>query len=443
MWLNTEGNNHPNQVYFKLYKKGSPDTEITDKPGYVNNKGYVLNDSNDWNMSFNGLADGQYYVVEETLQGYTALYAAKEVSTDSDPDVKKNAVDALADEDGNLTILNKPTVGALKLTKVVLINGQAPDTSEKKALTNGTYEFAVAGVVGTDTAGETHTIKITFTEGKATKYQIDAKAEQTVAGTDNTWSVVLNDLKAGDYTITETPPTNGMILKSVTGGKQVDFDTKVATVTVTAGDTTPTQAPAQVEFKNNCAVYEVTIVKADTANITTKLGGAEFDLYEENSVEEKDGQIVVKSGAQPINSSKLVTSSSECEDKGKVSLGRLPEGTYYLFETKAPDGYNLMEEPVRIVVSDGRVSLMQGTREEVGTISQNKTELKVLNSPGAELPHTGGIGTTVFYFLGSLLLIGGAVGIISRRRVSREVAISDTHPGLPEHITKTDTQVLE
>lgn len=416
VWLG-ESSRQPEQIYFKLYKKGNPAVEITDKPGYVTDKGYALTAANGWEMSFKNLEDGQYYVVEEALSGYTTMYAAKYPVEETDPDVKTNPADASTGKDGHLTILNKPAIGALMITKAVQVNDRVPQTDEEKKLTNGTYEFTVAGIQETATAGESHTVKITFVNGIASKYQIDTDSEKTVTGTDNTWSVVLDNLIAGDYTVAETAPTNGMVLKTVTGGKSIDAATKVATVTVTAGDTVPEQANAKVTFTNNCTLYEVVIVKVDIEKESTKLGGAEFDLYAASSVEEKDGKIVVKEGEEPLNENKLVTSSVEGEDKGKVSLGKLTAGTYYLFETKAPDGYLITDMPVTVVVADGRISLNQGSRERVGTIVQEKTELMVMNSSGAELPSAGGSGTQMIYLWGGLLVLGAGLFMIRRRKL--------------------------
>ena len=163
-------------------------------------------------------------------------------------------------------------------------------------------------------------------------------------------------------------------------------------------------------------------MKVDTGNTSTKLGGAEFDLYTASSVEEKDGKIIPKSDATPVNgSNKLISSSTEGDGKGKVSLGTLAAGTYYLFETKAPAGYVPMDMPVTITVSDGRVTLVQGSREETKTVSDNtlinaKAEMTVMNSTGVELPHTGGPGTGHFYILGALMTALAGVWYVMRRR---------------------------
>lgn len=96
---------------------------------------------------------------------------------------------------------------------------------------------------------------------------------------------------------------------------------------------------------------------------------------------------------------------------------------YYLYETKAPAGYNLMTEPVHFVISasyaaDGSnytsVTVTVGAAAASDTLSAN-----VVNKSGSTLPETGGIGTTIFYVLGSLLVVGAGVVLITRKRMSK------------------------
>lgn len=96
---------------------------------------------------------------------------------------------------------------------------------------------------------------------------------------------------------------------------------------------------------------------------------------------------------------------------------------YYLYETKAPAGYNLMSEPVHFIISasyaaDGSnytsVTVTVGAAAASDTLSAN-----VVNKSGSTLPETGGIGTTIFYVLGSLLVVGAGVVLITRKRMGK------------------------
>lgn len=85
----------------------------------------------------------------------------------------------------------------------------------------------------------------------------------------------------------------------------------------------------------------------------------------------------------------------------------LAAGTYYLEEVKAPDGYNQLDKPVEIVLS-----------EPTGDNANLDIKKWVENSKGIVLPGTGGVGTIIFYCVGGALVIGALVVLIARRRMS-------------------------
>ncbi|MGN0772557.1 MAG: SpaH/EbpB family LPXTG-anchored major pilin [Candidatus Ventricola sp.] len=98
---------------------------------------------------------------------------------------------------------------------------------------------------------------------------------------------------------------------------------------------------------------------------------------------------------------------------GKFTIKGLDADTYYLTETAAPAGYNKLAGPVTVVIGENGV--VNGTTEA----PQGVDEVKVLNQSGTELPSTGGIGTTVFYVGGGVLVLLAIVLLIAKRR-SRE-----------------------
>ena len=99
---------------------------------------------------------------------------------------------------------------------------------------------------------------------------------------------------------------------------------------------------------------------------------------------------------------------------GKFTIKGLDADTYYLTETKAPAGYNKLAGPVTIVIGENGV--VNGTTEA----PQGVDEVKVLNQTGTELPSTGGMGTTVFYVLGGVLVVGAVVLLITKKRMGAE-----------------------
>ena len=85
---------------------------------------------------------------------------------------------------------------------------------------------------------------------------------------------------------------------------------------------------------------------------------------------------------------------------------------YYLEETKAPDGYNKLAERVEIAVKETNLeaSVSNGIWTSGGVHIENKT--------GSLIPSTGGMGTTIFYIIGGVLVAAAGIFFVIRRRVN-------------------------
>ncbi len=102
-------------------------------------------------------------------------------------------------------------------------------------------------------------------------------------------------------------------------------------------------------------------------------------------------------------------------DNGRFTIQGLGAGTYYLTETKQPDGYNKLSGPVTVVIDkDGKVMVKKGANLE------DATEVKVENKTGTVLPSTGGVGTTMIYLVGAVLVLGSGVVLATKRRVKNK-----------------------
>lgn len=111
-------------------------------------------------------------------------------------------------------------------------------------------------------------------------------------------------------------------------------------------------------------------------------------------------------------------------DAGQPVIKGLDDSVnYYLYETKAPSGYNLLSEPVSFKitaqynadgseVADGYPQVVINNGESSSSLTAN-----VVNQSGAELPTTGGIGTTVFYVLGGAMVVAAGVVLVTRKRM--------------------------
>lgn len=116
-----------------------------------------------------------------------------------------------------------------------------------------------------------------------------------------------------------------------------------------------------------------------------------------------------------------VTASGTTDANGLITFEGLGAGTYYITELKTLGGYNLLTAPITVTIT--------ATPSETGcgwTVSSNATfeddmvKLTVENNKGSVLPITGGIGTTIFYVIGCLLVCGAAVMAITKKKLSVE-----------------------
>ena len=109
--------------------------------------------------------------------------------------------------------------------------------------------------------------------------------------------------------------------------------------------------------------------------------------------------------------------------------------TYGLLETVAPKGYNLLKDPVIVTLTgaytegtSGKTATVTASGADVtnGTVNLNAAQdanqplatATVINNSGAELPSTGGIGTTIFYAIGAILVVGAGILLVTRRRMN-------------------------
>ena len=193
-----------------------------------------------------------------------------------------------------------------------------------------------------------------------------------------------------------------------------------------SGKTIPTTDMEKLDVKERDIVYiefinnytpkkKVSIWKTDTDGkvITT---GASFALYKASDFNDSTQQ--PNSGAEAIVTGK--TGSN-----GILSLGELADGEYRLVETSAPAGYNALSTAVKIVISNGNVTATQGGNNADIAVKgdsawvegqpDDTVQVQVWNTPGVELPNTGGPGTMSLYVLGALMVTCAAAFLLRRR----------------------------
>ena len=189
--------------------------------------------------------------------------------------------------------------------------------------------------------------------------------------------------------------------------------------------------------KTRTYTWKVDIFKYANGSEDTPLAGATFKIVNSDKT-----KAAIFSGSRlyawvPLENGDdadkgIVTAGTELTttETGKLECAGFDAGTYYLVETQAPDGYNKLKEPVAInirstVVGNDNEKERTATVENAAKLTSDendpnaKSYVKVDNKSGTLLPTTGGMGTTLFYVLGSVLVIGAVVLLVSKKRMSK------------------------
>lgn len=161
--------------------------------------------------------------------------------------------------------------------------------------------------------------------------------------------------------------------------------------------------------------YKFDLVKTDKGNGI--LNGAEFKLYGSKTGNDEIALVKEDDGSYRIatNEEKAANDfTSAFIEAGNVTIKGLDaDTTYWLEETKAPDGFNMLA---------ARVEVKMEQVNRTATINQDKVYVnggvQVVNQTGSELPSTGGMGTTILYAVGGVLVLAAFVLIVTKRRAS-------------------------
>ncbi|MDL2258724.1 Cna B-type domain-containing protein, partial [Eubacteriales bacterium OttesenSCG-928-K08] len=151
---------------------------------------------------------------------------------------------------------------------------------------------------------------------------------------------------------------------------------------------------------------DIDLYKVSADDTPIPLGGAEFALYKFDSTAP-----AIIPGTADVPGTRVggtYTSSSLDVNKGYATLSALEEGTYYLIETLAPDGYNKLNEPIVFTISQsGEVAITSGGAWATVATGASGHVLTVKNQRGYTLPETGGRGNRPYILAGLLTLALG------------------------------------
>ena len=310
--------------------------------------------------------------------------------------------------------------------------------------------FKLSATIAQDYANYTHGYKLTFHDKEDAGLSFNASSVKVyVDGTEITSGFTVVTKNLGDDCTFEVRFADLKDIASVEAGSviSVEYTSTLATnatvgsagnkntshVTYTnnpndkqAGENGKTPDDVVIVFTYQTIVNKVTKNPAyDASKDTGKTGtdsngnnefiplkGAGFTLYKKNA-----------SGASVTY--EAVGSELKGADMTTFTWSGLDDGDYKLVETTTPSGYNTIPDIEFTITATHDVSSdnptlisLSGGDKFTGVISTGVVSANIENQSGAQLPSTGGIGTTIFYVLGSVLVIGAAVLLVTKKRMS-------------------------
>ena len=167
--------------------------------------------------------------------------------------------------------------------------------------------------------------------------------------------------------------------------------------------------------------YGVNNTKFDaTNNPKTPLPGVGFTLFDS---ENQPVKLVLKDDGYyypaPKGQTKNVVTEMTSAKNGKFNIKGLDVGQYTLKETKVPTGYNPCEDKT-VIIQASHSESQDGISATTTLSSNSTTTFEIDNKKGSTLPETGGIGTTIFYIVGVVLVLGAGVLLVTKKRMNAD-----------------------
>ena len=306
------------------------------------------------------------------------------------------------------------------------------DDNKVSAEVGETVNYTITGKVPDHTGFTKYTYLITDTMSEGLTFKQDVTV--TVGGTDVTSACTITynvDNKANkftvsipvrDYTIGAEILVTYTALVNENAVAKISENSATLTYSNNPSDSTETDTTPTVEETVYSSKIVINKVEKTTDGTNGKpLPDAKFVLYKEAPTTADPDAIQYYKKWDVTGTTKAVTwvntiaeaTEVTTDDNGAASFDGLADGTYYLVETKAPAGYNQLDKPVKVEVHVG---------ENAGAVTSD-TQLTVTatvkNQAGTLLPSTGGMGTTIFYVLGAVLVVGAGVLLVTKKRMSQ------------------------
>ena len=253
-------------------------------------------------------------------------------------------------------------------------------------------------------------------------------SKYTITESQNSFVVKIPDVKTcaegldlndgATITVTYTAHLNDKAYVNTAGGSTSNINKVYLTYSNNPKDEssigkTPESTPVYVyTYQLNNTKYH------DDDNPNNVLAGAGFRLYSDEACHDED-EIKLKMNDDDTYSRDFSTEGKGVEmisgQDGQFNVKGLDAGTYYLKETKTPDGYSACKViPVTIKADHSR-------NDQVNLEGSNLTnDIVNIKAGGITLPSTGGIGTTLFYVVGGGLMVAAIVLLVTKKRMENK-----------------------
>lgn len=309
------------------------------------------------------------------------------------------------------------------------VTGSVPDTTGYDHYVYTIHDELSKGLdfvndaTGTPVEGTSVKVKVAFKDASLTvggttptTATLDTTNNKKMSLDLSAWVRANQTNKGKEFTVTYYAKVNKDAVVTEKNSATLEYGNKPGETTTT----TPSEAKTPT--------YPLDINKTKKGS-EEKLAGAKFRLYSsEADANANDESKAIKvspvvagvAGNYVVDSASTTTefeSVKSIEEKGyNLRVNGLAEGTYYLVETKAPEGYNKLTAPIVVKITKSTT----GTEED-WTLSKDNTPesdkiIDVENSTGSILPSTGGMGTIAFTVVAALLVLGVAVSFIRDKK---------------------------
>lgn len=271
--------------------------------------------------------------------------------------------------------------------------------------------------ISDDFAGKAMTITYTAT--------LNDKAVVTDAGNPNTANLVYSNSPYQDYS--GNVPTNNEPHGQTPDSKTITYTTQVELKKVDANDTTKTLAGAEFQItglSSNVVVTTAQRYVLDNTNgtyyrlkdgtyTTEAPDGTNNDLYDTGKY-----KLDMVTEKEELEGTETVV-DFEVGENGLIDLSRLGAGTYKIKETKAPKGYVKSDVEHTLVIAcnlSGSTPVWTYTFDNTDITATPISIMIVDNMKTSDLPITGGMGTTLFYVAGTVLMLAGVSLLIYKKK---------------------------